>query len=138
MDKSKRQKGEIYLREWAQSFLKIEKLQVEINNINKKNSIFQDIYLDEKTDIENAYKEVLKEKKVQLKKVIKDYMLVDDIVNELEGYKKDIIYLRYIHKNSWQAIALKVHISLRQCFNIKNDVINKILDTMSEHNYDKT
>lgn len=122
------------MRKWAESILKLEKLQVEINNINKKNNKFDDIYLEEKADIENAYKEVLEEKKAQLKNIIKGYMFVDDVVNGLETYKKDIIRFRYIHKNSWQAVALKVHISLRQCFNIKNDVINKILDNMSEHN----
>ena len=120
------------MQKWAKSILKIEKLQEEINNINKKNSIFEDIYLDEKTEIQNAYKEVLEEKKIQLKNTIKDYMLVEDVVNDLEEYKKDIIRFRYIHKNSWQAIALKVHISLRQCFNIKNDVINQILTNISE------
>ncbi|WP_250278877.1 hypothetical protein [[Clostridium] colinum] len=127
MDKEKRKKGENYLRKWGQGILDIENLQMEINKIRKENNIFENIQIDNKNDIVSIYNSVVNEKLEKLKNTIYEYKFIDDIIDGLEEYQKDIIKLRYIYKNSWQSIALKVHISLRQCFNIKNFVINKIL-----------
>lgn len=128
MDKEKRKCGEKYLKKWAQSIIDIERLQTEINRIKKEGDIFSDIQIKDKTETINIYNELLDEKLEKLKEAIYDYKFVDDIIIDLEKYQKDIIKYRYVYKNSWQSIALKAHISLRQCFNIKNLVINKILE----------
>ncbi len=127
MDKEKRKKGENYLKNWGKSILDIENLQIEINRIKKNNDVFATIQIENKDEIVNVYNNIINEKLLNLKQKIYEYKLVDDIINSLEDYQKDIIRFRYIYKNSWQAIALKAHISVRQCFNIKNLVINKIL-----------
>nr|WP_317356810.1 hypothetical protein [uncultured Tyzzerella sp.] len=127
MDKEKRKKGENYLKNWGKSILDIENLQIEINRIKKNNDVFANIQIENKDEIVNVYNNIINEKLLNLKQKIYEYKLVDDIINSLEDYQKDIIRFRYIYKNSWQAIALKAHISVRQCFNIKNLVINKIL-----------
>mgnify|MGYP003371899694 CR=1 FL=1 len=119
MDKEKRKKGENYLKNWGK--------QIEINRIKKNNDVFATIQIENKDEIVNVYNNIINEKLLNLKQKIYEYKLVDDIINSLEDYQKDIIRFRYIYKNSWQAIALKAHISVRQCFNIKNLVINKIL-----------
>ena len=128
MNKEKRKQGEKYLKNWGQSIIDIERIQNDINKAKKENDVFNNIQIKDKSDIINIYNEVLDEKLKNLKQVICDYKFVDDIITDLEEYQKDIIKYRYIYKNSWQAVALKAHISLRQCFNIKNLVINKILE----------
>ncbi len=130
MDKEKRKKGEKYLKNWGQGILDIENLQTEINKIRKNNNVFDSIQIDNKSDIVNIYNNIINEKLENLKNLIYEYKFVDDIISNLEEYQKDVIRFRYIYKNSWQAIALKVHISLRQCFNVKNLVINKILKSV--------
>lgn len=127
MDKEKRKKGENYLKNWGKSILDIENLQIEINRIKKNSDVFSNIQIENKEDIINVYNNIINEKLLNLKQKIYEYKIVDDIINSLEDYQKDIMRFRYIYKNSWQAIALKAHISVRQCFNIKNLVINKIL-----------
>lgn len=127
MDKEKRKKGEQYLRNWAQGILDMENLQIEINKIKKDNEILNNIQIKNKEDIINIYNKLINEKFLKLKKVIYEYKFVDDVINSLEEHQKKVIFSRYIYKNSWQMVALKVHMSLRQCFNIKNLVINKIL-----------
>ncbi len=128
MNKEKRKQGEKYLKNWGQSIIDIERIQNDINKAKRENDVFNNIQIKDKSDIINIYNEVLDEKLKNLKQVICDYKFVDDIITDLEEYQKDIIKYRYIYKNSWQAVALKAHISLRQCFNIKNLVINKILE----------
>lgn len=132
MDKSKRKKGEFYLHKWAEGLLSMEKIQSEINTIRKSNNAFQDIYLENKSDIEDCYKVVLAEKLSNLKNIIETYKFVEDIINNLEPYERDTIRWRYIHKNSWQTISFKANVSLRHCFNIKNKVINQILEKLEE------
>lgn len=132
MDKTEREKGEKYLKNWGKSISNIEKLQVEINTIRKNNDVLEKIYLENKSDIIDCYNSILNEKLLELKKAIKDYKLIENILNDLEDYKRKVIEYRYIYKNSWQAVALKVHISLRYCFYIKNLVIKKILETIEE------
>ncbi len=130
MDKEKRLKGEKYLKEWGNGILEIEKLQLEINKIRKDNNAFDSIQIDRKNDIINIYTNIINEKLKALKDAIYKYKMIDDIVSDLEEYQKDVIKFRYIYKHSWQSVALKAHISLRQCFNIKNIVINKILQNI--------
>lgn len=132
MDKSKRKKGEAYLKKWGSSIAEIEKLQIDIHSIRKNNTAFENIDLDNKSDIKECFEIVLSEKLLKLQNIIRDYKFVEDIINDLEQYQRDTIKYRYIHKNSWQATAFKVHISLRQCFNIKNAVIEKILERLDE------
>ncbi len=127
MDKEKRKKGEKYLENWGQGILDMENLQIEINQIRRNNNVFDSIQIKDKKDITDIYNTIVNEKLEKLKALIYEYKFVDDIISNLDDYQKDIIRFRYIYKNSWQTIALKAHISLRQCFNIKNSVINKIL-----------
>ncbi|WP_317367724.1 hypothetical protein [uncultured Tyzzerella sp.] len=130
MDKEKREKGEKYLKNWGQGILDIQNLQTEINQIRKNNDAFDTIQIENKEDIVNIYSSVINEKLVKLKNLMYEYKIVDDVISNLEDYQKDVIRFRYIYKNSWQSVALKVHISLRQCFNIKNLVINRILKSI--------
>lgn len=127
MNKEKRLEGEKYLKNWGRGIIDIENLQAEINKIRKHNSIFENIQLKDKNDIVDIYNKIIDEKLKKLENTVYEYKFIDDIVSDLEEYQKDIIKYRYIYKNSWQAVALKAHISLRQCFNVKNKVINKIL-----------
>ena len=130
MDKEKRKAGENYLKKWGQCILDIENLQREINQIRRNKDVFDTIQMDSKEDIINTYNIVVDEKLLKLKNTIYDYKFVDDIVSNLEDYQKKVIKFRYIYKNSWQTVALKAHISLRQCFNVKNLVIKKILQSI--------
>ena len=130
MERNKRDKGEFYLRRWGQAITEMERLQKEISNLKKGNYFFKDIYLDDKRDIEECYLDILYDKKTKLRKIIKDYKIVDDLVQNLELYQQEMLKLRYRQKKSWQAIALNVHVSARQCFNIKNKVIKEILENV--------
>ncbi len=130
MERNKRDKGEFYLRRWGQAITEMERLQKEISNLKKGNYFFKDIYLDDKRDIEECYLDILYDKKTKLSKIIKDYKIVDDLVQNLELYQQEMLKSRYGQKKSWQAIALNVHISVRQCFNIKNKVIKEILENV--------
>ena len=130
MDREKRKAGENYLKKWGQSILDMENLQREINQIRRNNDVFDTIQMDSKQDIINIYNIIVDEKLLKLKNIMYDYKFIDDIVSNLEDYQKKVIKFRYIYKNSWQTVALKAHISLRQCFNVKNLVINKILQSI--------
>ena len=128
MEKEQRILGEKYLKKWGQGILSIEKIQEEINKIRKEKDIFETVQIENKSDMIEIYNTLIDNKLQNLKHTISNYKFGDDIINDLEDYQKDIIKFRYIYKNSWQSVALKAHISLRQCFNIKNLVIHKILE----------
>ncbi len=131
MDKKAREKGEMYLKKWASAILEMEEIQTEINLIKKgtmPKKIEEKILLQDKNEIVDCYKIVIDEKREQLKNTIKIYKFIDDIINSLEDYERKVIGNRYFNKKAWQAVAFNSHISLRQCFNIKNKVINKILE----------
>ncbi len=128
MNKEERKKGEEYLKKWAQNIKKIQALQEDINKLRKENDVFETIQIENKKDIIETYDNILQEKLEQLKQLIYEYKIVDDVVKDLDEYKKKLVSLRYIKKDSWQSIAMKCHISLRQCFNIKNNIIEQILD----------
>lgn len=128
MDKEKRRKGEQYLRKWARSILDMEKLQIEINQLREKKATFEDIQMRNKDDINTIYQDVISKRIEKLKETIERYKFVDDVISNLEVHEREIINARYKQKRAWQLIALDVHIRERQCFNIKNRVINKILE----------
>lgn len=132
MDKNKRILGEEYLKKWGKGLYNIEKLQNEINDIKKVRDVLLDIKLQNKEEIVKAYNEVINEKFEYLKSVISEYKFVNDLVEDLEKYQKDAIRYRYIYKKSWQDISLRTHISLRNCFCIKNMLINKIVEQLEE------
>lgn len=133
MDKNSRDIGERYLKKWGQGILGLQKIQEEINKIRKEKDLFQTVQIENKSDMIEIYNTVIDNKLENLKNNITNYKFIDDIINDLEEYQKDIIKFRYIHKNSWQAVALKAHISLRQCFNIKNKVIELILTELEKN-----
>lgn len=127
MDKEKRIKGEGYLKRWGQLMYEIENLQKEINNLRKNTKLFEEIDSNDKDDIQKFNDLFINEKMKKLKNFMYEYKEIDSILNQLDNYKKDVIKFRYVHKNSWQMVAMKSHISIRQCFNIKNFVIEQIL-----------
>lgn len=132
MNKEKREKANIYLKNWARAIIEMENLQIEINKLKRKESFLEDIYLEDKKEIEQFYKQKLEDTKIKLKNVIKNYKLVDEIIEQLQPYEQSIIKKRYISKMKWQQISVNVHISIRQCFNIKNNVMDKIIEKIEE------
>lgn len=130
MNKEKRKKGEEYLKKWASAILEIEKAQTEINLIKKgvMPKIEEKMIVQEKIETIDCYKNIIDEKIAYLKNIIKSYKFIEDIINSLEEYERKVIEGRYVYKKDWQAVAFNSHISLRQCFNIKNKVINEILE----------
>lgn len=140
MDKEKRKQGEKYIVCWAEGRKSIEKIQKDINtikksiqdgdNLNIDGINIYDVNYSESKETIDTYIDILEEKELELKNKIRSCKIVDDVINRLEEYQKDVIKFRYIEKNSWEAVSLKSHISVRHCFNIKNFVIENILDTI--------
>lgn len=139
MDKENRKKGEKILIEWAEADKKIKKMQSEIiilqnglkdlENFKHKfdKKIFNLDTNDGKSFIE-IYIETLFEMIEKMKAKISKYSYIENIISELENYKKMVIDLRYKQGYSWEAVSLRCHTSKRNCFNIKNMVIEKILN----------
>ena len=131
MQKKDRKKGEKYLEKWADAILDMENMQMEINRIKKgvcNDRIENNIIVQEKNEIIDCYNTILEEKKEKLKNIIRNYKFVDDIINNIEYHQRKVIESRYKDKKHWGEVALEAHISLRQCFNIKNRVIKEILE----------
>lgn len=134
LDKNKRARGEELLKNWGKNLIRIEHSQNKLNNLRKNRDIFESLSLapGEKRDIISCCDEFISIELDNLKKNIKKYMVVDNVVDSLEENQRDIIRLRYILGKSWQEIAFQTHMCLRNCFHIKNFVINEVLERFDE------
>ena len=82
-----------------------------------------------KSDMEELPEEVLKcEKQLieEYKNKIKEYVFINTILELDFPDVKKILDDRYLRNKSWQSVAMNNHLSLRQCFNIKNKVLKGI------------
>ncbi|MFI3230902.1 MAG: hypothetical protein R3Y29_05065 [bacterium] len=127
MNKLIRQKGEKLLIQWGDCMRNINVINNEIERLNSQLSIFFLNQSISNNDNIKVYQELLEIQQLNLKKMLSNYIGINSIILELEDYKQQVIKLRYINKYSWKAISIKVHVSVRTCFNIKNQVILKIL-----------
>lgn len=127
MTKEERNKGEEILRKWARAKGRLMEIQREIKLIKDKVSpiFIQDS--EENEEILKTYKEVLSEMLNEMKKNMLEYKNVEDIINGLEKFERNIIIYRYQKKYSWDRIAMENHISRTNCFNIKNRVIKELI-----------
>lgn len=127
MTKQERIKGEIILKNWAQSRKKLFDIQREITELKNGLSPFYSENLKDNFEIKKVYHNLVNEMLNEMKKRMLDFKNVETIINNLDDFEKNIIIDRYQKKYSWDKIALENHTSRTNCFNVKNRVIKKIL-----------
>lgn len=128
MNKEERLYGENILKQWAEAKSNIISIQNEINYIkNNTNNLFSNELLND-DEIKQTYNQLIYELLSQMKIKMIKFKYVEDIINNLDNFEKNIIINRYQKKYSWDKIALESHISRTNCFNIKNKIIKKLLN----------
>ncbi len=127
MTKEERNKGEEILRKWARAKERLIELQKDINLIKDGVSpiFIQDT--EQNKEMFNIYNELIFEMLNEMKKKMLEYKNVEDIINRLEKFERNIIIYRYQKKYSWERIAMENHISRTNCFNIKNRIIKELI-----------
>lgn len=127
MKKEERIKGEEILTKWAEARGRILDIQKEINMIKKGINPLLSEELEDDFEIKETYNKLMYEMLSEMKKKMIEYKNVEDIINQLENFERNIIIYRYQKKYSWDKIAMENHISRTNCFNIKNRIIKKII-----------
>lgn len=79
-------------------------------------------------EVLSAEKEMLEE----YKKKIKEYVFIESILETEFPEKRKILDSRYLHGKTWQYVALNNYVSLRHCFNVVNEVLEKIQQSYQE------
>ena len=96
----------------------------KINCVNDKILNYKKLKEDDKAceEVLSAQKDLIE---IYISK-IKNYVFIDTILKTELEYANKILTDKYLKNKSWQAVALNNYISVRQCFNIKNRVLEKI------------
>ena len=74
----------------------------------------------------DRYEEEIRETEEKIKRLMYNKELVDDFINSLEITEQRLINMRYSKRKNWQAVSMKIYLSIRQCYRVHN----KILDRM--------
>ncbi len=129
MNKQDKIKGENLLKKWAEAKQRIIDIQNEINLLkNNINPLFTEQF-ESYDEILFIYNKLLKELLFQMQDKMITLQKVEYVIDKLDKFERNIIIFRYQKKYSWERIALENHTSRTNCFNIRNRVIKKIIES---------
>lgn len=124
-----RKRGEEILKRWGAGKKRLNDIQKEINLIkNDVNHLTYDGFISEHTEIKITYEKVLNEFLNQMHNLMLEFKKVDMVLNQCLETERNVITQRYIKGYSWNRIAMETHTSRTNCFNIKNKVINMLIE----------
>ena len=127
--KKERKYGNEILKKWGAVKKRLNNIQKEINLIkNNHDYLTYAGFISEHAEIKSTYEKVLNELLNQIDNLILEFVKINLVLNQLPEIERKVIYLRYVKKYAWEKIAMETYTSRTNCFNIKNKVIDMLIE----------
>lgn len=59
---------------------------------------------------------------------MQEFQKLNSILSQCSSVERNVITQRYVKGYSWVKIAMENYVAKTSCFNIKNKIINKLID----------
>ena len=129
MDKDQRKRGEYLLKKWGEGKKRIEEIQKEINLLKSNiNPLINEKFTENQSEIKVIYEKIMLEHLNQMYSQMQEFKKLNSILSQCSSVERNVITQRYVKGHSWVKIAMENYVAKTSCFNIRNKIINKLID----------